>query len=51
MTKAAIYYHFASKDDILTALHMRLHELGKDALGRIPPKEPVTLPSFGELPA
>jgi AcrR family transcriptional regulator len=31
-TKAAIYYHFASKADILMALHMRLHEFGRDAL-------------------
>ena len=27
-SKAAIYYHFASKDDILMALHLRLHEFG-----------------------
>jgi AcrR family transcriptional regulator len=31
-TKAAIYYHFASKGDILMALHLRLHEFGRDAL-------------------
>ena len=31
-TKAAIYYHFASKADILMALHMRLHEFGREAL-------------------
>ena len=29
VTKAALYYHFASKDDILMALHMRLHEFGR----------------------
>src|SRR6516162_5877947 len=29
VTKAALYYHFESKDDILMALHMRLHEFGK----------------------
>ncbi len=31
-SKAAIYYHFASKADILMALHMRLHEFGREAL-------------------
>jgi len=31
-SKAAIYYHFASKDDILMTLHLRLHEFGKSAL-------------------
>ena len=31
-SKAAIYYHFKSKEDILYALHMRLHEFGMDAL-------------------
>jgi len=35
VTKAALYYHFASKDDILMALHMRLHEFGRVALERI----------------
>jgi AcrR family transcriptional regulator len=37
-SKAAIYYHFSSKEDILMALHMRLHEFGKgalDALGQL----------------
>ena len=48
VTKAAIYYHFASKDDILMALHMRLHEFGKDALGKMT-DEPVTLELWGEL--
>ena len=32
LTKAALYYHFESKDDILLALHMRLHEFGRVAL-------------------
>ena len=32
VTKAALYYHFTSKDDILLALHMRLHEAGREAL-------------------
>jgi AcrR family transcriptional regulator len=31
-TKAAIYYHFTSKGDILMALHMRLHDFGREAL-------------------
>jgi AcrR family transcriptional regulator len=38
-SKAAIYYHFASKEDILMALHMRLHEFGLGALSRIDPAE------------
>lgn len=28
-TKAAVYYHFARKEDILLALHLRLHALGR----------------------
>jgi AcrR family transcriptional regulator len=48
VTKAALYYHFASKDDILMALHMRLHELGKDALDQMA-EEPVTLEVWGDL--
>jgi len=31
-TKAALYYHFESKGDILMALHLRLHEFGREAL-------------------
>jgi AcrR family transcriptional regulator len=34
-SKAAIYYHFASKEDILMALHLRLHEFGRQALSTI----------------
>jgi AcrR family transcriptional regulator len=34
-SKAAIYYHFASKDDILMALHLRLHEIGHRAIERL----------------
>ncbi len=48
VTKAALYYHFASKDDILMALHMRLHDFGKDALSLMT-EEPVTLEQWGEL--
>ena len=48
VTKAALYYHFASKDDILMALHLRLHEVGKDALTRMT-NEPVSLELWGSL--
>ena len=48
VTKAALYYHFESKDDILLALHMRLHEFGREALLQIG-DEPVTLAQWGEL--
>ena len=34
-TQAAIYYHFAAKEDILFALHLRLHELGRPAFGQL----------------
>jgi AcrR family transcriptional regulator len=34
-TKAALYYHFERKEDILLALHMRLHALGHDVLERL----------------
>jgi AcrR family transcriptional regulator len=36
-TKAAIYYHFASKEDILMALHLRMHEFGLEALSGMDP--------------
>jgi AcrR family transcriptional regulator len=48
ITKAALYYHFESKDDILLALHMRLHEFGRDALMRMV-DEKITLELWGEL--
>jgi AcrR family transcriptional regulator len=48
VTKAALYYHFESKEDILLALHMRLHEFGKETLKKIG-DEPVTLAKWGEL--
>jgi AcrR family transcriptional regulator len=48
VTKAALYYHFESKDDILMALHMRLHEFGKVALLRMG-EDPVTLELWEEL--
>jgi AcrR family transcriptional regulator len=48
VTKAALYYHFASKEDLLLALHMRLHEFGKEALDRMD-KGPVTLELWAEV--
>ncbi len=48
VTKAALYYHFESKDDILLALHMQLHEFGREALLRMA-TETVTLEMWGEL--
>jgi AcrR family transcriptional regulator len=41
VTKAALYYHFASKGDILMALHMRLHEFGKEALSQLGDQVPT----------
>jgi AcrR family transcriptional regulator len=35
VTKAALYYHFARKEDILLELHLRLHSLGRDMLDRL----------------
>ena len=32
VTKAALYYHFERKEDILLELHLRLHALGREAL-------------------
>ena len=34
-TKAALYYHFARKEDILLELHLRLHEIGYDVLAQL----------------
>ena len=48
ISKPAIYYHFASKDEILMALHMRLHEFGKAALARLA-GQTVTLQIWGSL--
>jgi AcrR family transcriptional regulator len=48
VTKAALYYHFESKEDILRALHMRLHEFGKDALDSAG-DHPMTLELWGQL--
>jgi AcrR family transcriptional regulator len=48
VTKAALYYHFESKEDILMALHMRLHDFGKDALDSVGDK-PMTLKHWAQL--
>jgi AcrR family transcriptional regulator len=34
-SKAALYYHFASKDDILLALHQRLHAVLHETLAQL----------------
>ena len=47
-TKAALYYHFASKEDILFALHLRLHELGEGALRRIG-EAPASLATWSKV--
>ncbi len=48
VTKAALYYHFESKEDILLALHMRMHEFGKNAFNSMG-DEPMTLELWGQL--
>jgi AcrR family transcriptional regulator len=35
VTKAALYYHFERKEDILLELHLRLHDLGRDMLDQL----------------
>jgi AcrR family transcriptional regulator len=47
-SKAAIYYHFASKEDILMALHLRLHEFGHRAIERLG-QAPVSMDSWARL--
>jgi AcrR family transcriptional regulator len=46
ITKPSIYYHFGSKEEILLALHMRMHELSKEALARLA-GQPITLQAWG----
>jgi AcrR family transcriptional regulator len=38
-TQAAIYYHFAAKEDILVALHLRLHQLARPVLDELAAEE------------
>jgi AcrR family transcriptional regulator len=47
-TKAALYYHYASKDDILMALHMRIHDVGRDGLTKLI-DGPVSLATWESL--
>jgi AcrR family transcriptional regulator len=47
-SKAAIYYHFASKADIFMALHLRLHEFGRRAFQRLA-EEPAGLAAWARL--
>lgn len=44
-TKAALYYHFRSKDDILMALHLRMHQIGRERLDQLV-EGPVTLETW-----
>jgi AcrR family transcriptional regulator len=46
-SKAALYYHFTSKTDILMALHLRLHEVGLGALDQWG-RPPSGLAEWGE---
>ena len=40
-TKAALYYHFSSKEDILMALHQRFHDFGREALEELGQQVPT----------
>ena len=35
VTKAALYYHFERKEDILLELHLRVHALGREAFAQL----------------
>jgi AcrR family transcriptional regulator len=48
ISKPAIYHHFASKEEILMALHLRLHEFGRTALERLA-GQTVTLQTWTSL--
>jgi AcrR family transcriptional regulator len=48
ITKPSIYYHFASKEDILMALHLRLHGFVKPAFARLT-GQPLTLQVWDSL--
>lgn len=48
LTKAALYYHYRSKEDILMALHMRMHQFGRQRLDQLV-EGPVTLELWESL--
>jgi AcrR family transcriptional regulator len=51
-TKAALYYHFERKEDILLALHLRLHDLGHgmfDRIGQLSSGGPEAAEAWPEL--
>src|SRR5580700_10584334 len=50
-TKAALYYHFARKEDILVELHLRLHAIGDELLDRLDelPEGPARVDAWPEL--
>jgi AcrR family transcriptional regulator len=47
-TKAALYYHFASKSELLMALHLRLHRLTEVALDELG-EGPVTMRAWEDF--
>jgi AcrR family transcriptional regulator len=48
ISKPAIYYHFASKEEILLALHLRLHQLVRPTFARLT-GQAMTLQVWGSL--
>ena len=51
VTKAALYYHFERKEDILLELHLRLHALGRQVVERLGVLDPekVDATAWSEL--
>lgn len=47
-TKAALYYHFASKEEIFMALHLRLHAIAGESVAVLG-NGPVTIESWAAL--
>ncbi len=48
-TKAALYYHFGSKDDIFMALHLRLHQLAHVGMAQVGDGRIVTVESWVQI--